>query len=170
MTPRAGEGNCNVGVTLLYNHKTYPIDICSLMTISVPTDFASVLLYAIALAMLLVYIPFFWVGYARARLGYDYSAPRAMFDKLPPYAKRATWAHQNGFESFPLFAAAALIVYVTERSSMVTAALAAIYLVARLLFSLFYILDWPRWRSLGWALSNAGTVGLLLIGLGVLSF
>ena len=41
------------------------------------------------------------------------AAPRAVFDRLPPYAQRATWAHQNAFEAFMLFAAAALMAYVT---------------------------------------------------------
>jgi len=32
-----------------------------------------------------------------------------MFDKLPPYAQRATWAHQNSFEAFIMILAAALM-------------------------------------------------------------
>jgi len=34
------------------------------------------------------------------RVGLNLAAPRTMFDKLPPYAQRANWAHQNSFEAF----------------------------------------------------------------------
>lgn len=76
-----------------------------------------IFLYSIAAAAVLIYLPFLVVGYARARAGYDVSAPRAMFDKLPPYGQRATWAHQNSFEAFMVFAAAALMAYVTGVNS-----------------------------------------------------
>ena len=115
---------------------------------SVPLPVAALLLYSIAGAALLVYVPFLVVVYGRLQAGYDQRAPRAIFEKLPAYAQRATWAHQNSFESFMLFAAAALMAYVTQRDSIWVAGAAIAYLVARLLFSLFYILDIPLARSL----------------------
>lgn len=78
---------------------------------------SAILLDCIAAAALLLYAPFTVVGYARLRVGYDLAAPRAMFDKLPPYAQRATWAYQNSQEAFILFAAAALTAYVTGQDS-----------------------------------------------------
>ena len=115
---------------------------------SLPLPVAALLLYSIAGAALLVYVPFLVVAYGRLQAGYDQRAPRAIFEKLPPYAQRATWAHQNSFESFMLFAAAALMAYVTRQDSVWVAGAAIAYLVARLLFSLFYILDIPLARSL----------------------
>lgn len=50
-----------------------------------------ILLYCVAAGVVLIYLPFLVVGYARLSVGYDMGAPRAMFDKLPDYAKRATW-------------------------------------------------------------------------------
>ncbi|MBD1860348.1 MULTISPECIES: MAPEG family protein [Trichocoleus] len=122
------------------------------MSLSLPV--AAVLLYSIAGAALLVYIPFLVVAYGRLQVGYDSRAPRAVFEKLPPYAQRATWAHQNSFESFMLFAAAALMAYVTQQDSIWVAGAAIAYLVARLLFSLFYILDIPLGRSLMFGLGT----------------
>ena len=52
-----------------------------------------ILLGSIFGAVILTYVPFLFVGWGRLQSGYDMSAPRAMFDKLPDYAKRATWAH-----------------------------------------------------------------------------
>jgi len=66
---------------------------------------SAILLYSIVAAAVSVYLPFLLVAYARAKVGYNTSAPRAMFDQLPDYAKRATWAHQNGFETFMIYSA-----------------------------------------------------------------
>ncbi|MEM7648487.1 MAG: MAPEG family protein, partial [Cyanobacteria bacterium P01_A01_bin.70] len=78
----------------------------------------AVLLVCIVLGAVLIYVPFLLVGVARLQVGYDMSAPRTMVDKFPPYAQRANWAHQNSFESFTLFAPAALMAYVTGQDSL----------------------------------------------------
>jgi uncharacterized MAPEG superfamily protein len=114
----------------------------------------AIFLYSIVAAVVLIYLPFLVVGYARARVGYDTSAPRAMFDKLPPYAQRATWAHQNSFEAFMIFSAAALMAYVTKVNSTIAVDAAIAYLVARLLYSVFYILNIPLLRSLMFAIGS----------------
>ncbi|MBE9106271.1 MAPEG family protein, partial [Nostoc cf. edaphicum LEGE 07299] len=73
-----------------------------------------IFLYSIAAAAVLIYVPFLLVADVRVRIGYEmFSTPRALFDQLPPYTQRATWAHQNTFEAFMIFAAAALMAYVT---------------------------------------------------------
>ncbi|MGA7953985.1 MAG: MAPEG family protein [Gloeobacterales cyanobacterium] len=122
---------------------------------------AQVLLYSIAAAALLIYFPYLFVVLGRFQVGYDMSAPRALFDKLPAYAQRATWAHQNSFEVFMFFAAAALMVYVTETGSSYTTNLALAFLAARLAYSLCYIVNIPLVRSLMWAGSMACIAGLM---------
>jgi uncharacterized MAPEG superfamily protein len=114
----------------------------------------TIFLYSIAAAAVLIYLPFLVVGYARIRVGYDQSAPRAMFDKLPPYAQRATWAHQNSFEGFMIFAAAALMAYVTGVNSPIAVIAASAFVAARLLYSIFYILNIPLLRSLMFAVGS----------------
>ncbi|MDB9540287.1 MAPEG family protein [Anabaenopsis tanganyikae CS-531] len=122
-----------------------------------------ILLYSIAAAALLIYLPFLLVAYARVRIGYEALAtPRAMFDKLPPYAQRATWAHQNSLEAFMLFATAALMAYVTG-VNYTTATVAAIaFVVARLLYSVFYILNIPLLRSLMFAIASLSSATLII--------
>ncbi|MEA5623324.1 MAPEG family protein [Nostoc sp. UHCC 0251] len=125
-----------------------------------------IFLYSIAAAAVLIYVPFLLVAYARARIGYEMlSTPRAMFDKLPPYAQRATWAHQNTFEAFMVFAAAALMAYVTGVNSSTGQVAAIAFVVARLLYSIFYILNIPLLRSLMFAIGilSSGTLILLSI-------
>lgn len=118
------------------------------------------LLLGVALMAGLIYVPYLIVAVGRVSIGIDLSAPRAMFDRLPDYAKRATWAHQNSFESFALFTAAALCVFVSNTATERTSLYVLIYLAARTLFTLFYLLDWPWLRSPMWALSMVCIGGL----------
>ncbi|MCA2621412.1 MAG: MAPEG family protein [Microcystis aeruginosa Ma_QC_Ch_20071001_S25] len=126
---------------------------------------SAILLYSIVAAAISVYLPFLLVGYARAKVGYDTSAPRAMFDQLPDYAKRATWAHQNGFETFMIYSAAALMAYVTGVSSSLAANCAIAFVILRLLFSLFYITNIPIARSLMFGLGSLCTYTLFGLSL-----
>ena len=120
------------------------------------------LLTCIPIAAALVYLPFMVVGIARAQLGYEMSSPRAMFDRLPPYAQRATWAHENGFESFMIFAAAAGMGYVTGLDSIWAIGAGLVYLLARSLYAVFYIADIPLARSLMYAIGSL-CMGILFI-------
>jgi uncharacterized MAPEG superfamily protein len=125
-----------------------------------------IFLYSIAAAAVLIYLPFLVVAYARVRIGKEmFSTPRAMVDKLPPYAQRATWAHQNTFEAFMVFAAAALMAYITGVNSFTAQVAAIAFVVARLLYSIFYILNIPILRSLMFVIGifSSGTLILLSI-------
>jgi len=95
------------------------------------------------------------------------SAPRAMFDRLPEYAKRATWAHQNSFEVFMLFTAAVLMVYASGKSSEYTSLLAIGFLGSRILYSVGYIADIPILRSLMWAGSMTAIASLMTRSFGI---
>ncbi|MEA5605385.1 MAPEG family protein [Nostoc sp. UHCC 0252] len=125
-----------------------------------------IFLYSIAAAVVLIYLPFLVVAYARVRIGKEMLAtPRAMVDKLPPYAQRATWAHQNTFEAFMIFAAAALMAYVTGVNSFTGQIAAIAFLVARFLYSIFYILNIPPLRSLMFAIGMVGSITLIFLSI-----
>jgi uncharacterized MAPEG superfamily protein len=130
-----------------------------LMSVSV------IFLYSIAVAAVLIYVPFLVVGYGRMKVGYDTSAPRAMFDKLPPYAQRAAWAHQNSFENFMIFSAAALMAFVTGINSPIAVGAAIAFVVARLLYSIFYILNIPILRSLMFAIGSLSSFTLIALSI-----
>jgi uncharacterized MAPEG superfamily protein len=119
-----------------------------------------ILLASIAAATVAIYFPYGAVVYGRMQVGMDYAAPRALFDKLPDFAKRATWAHQNSFETFPPFAAAALMAYVTGVTSDSAGIAAIAFVVSRFLFSIFYILNVPPLRSLMFGVGTAATITL----------
>ncbi len=133
------------------------------MPLSLPVSV--ILIYSIAAAAVLIYIPFLVVGYARFRVGYDMSAPRAMFEKLPAYAQRATWAHQNSLEVFMIFAAAALTAYVAGVDTPLAILAALAFVGARLFYSVFYILNVPMLRSLMFGISSAGTTTLFVLSI-----
>lgn len=125
----------------------------------------AIFLYSIVVAALLIYVPYLLVAFGRLQIGYDFSAPRAMFDKLPAYAQRATWAHQNSFEGFIVFAPAALMAYVTGVNSPegVTAAIA--FIIARSLYSIFYIANIPLLRSLMFIVATVSSGTLFWLSL-----
>ena len=125
----------------------------------------AILLYSIVGAAVLIYLPFLVVGFARVQTGYDIASPRAMFDKLPPYAQRATWAHQNAFEAFMIFAAAAFMAYVTNVNSNLAAWAAIAFVVARLLYPVFYILNIPIARSLMFGIGSLCDATLFTLSL-----
>ncbi|MHC5729384.1 MAG: MAPEG family protein [Nostoc sp.] len=125
-----------------------------------------IFLYSIAAAAVLIYVPFLLVAYARMRMGYEtFSTPRAMLDKLPPYAQRATWAHQNTFEAFMIFAAAALMAYITGVNSLTGIGSAIAFVVARLLYSIFYILNIPLLRSLMFGIGSIASATLMFFSI-----
>ncbi|MGJ5632028.1 MAPEG family protein [Nostoc sp. CALU 1950] len=125
-----------------------------------------IFLYSIAAAATLIYVPFLVVAYARVRIGYEmFSTPRAMFDKLPPYAQRATWAHQNAFEAFMIFVAAAFMAYVTGVNSFTAQVAAIAFVVARLLYSIFYILNIPLLRSLMFGIGILSSSTLIILSI-----
>ena len=121
---------------------------------------SSVLLYAIVAAAILIYVPYGVSVFSRANTNFDMGAPRAVFDQLPPYGKRAIWAHQNAFETFMVFAAAALMAYVTQQTSPLVGWAAIAFVVARLFYPVFYILDLPIGRSL---MFGTGTTCIMIL-------
>ena len=125
-----------------------------------------ILLYSIVGAVILTYAPFLVVAWGRLQLGYNQSAPRAMFDKLPAYAQRATWAHQNSFEALTIYGLAALMAYITGVTSDWAKIAAIAFIIVRLLYSVFYILNVPLGRSLMFAIGSLS--GWTLFALSIL--
>ena len=108
------------------------------------------------------------LGAARSQADFtvaDLAAPRAMFDRLPEWGKRANWAHLNSFEAFALFAPAALLCLIAEVSSGAAIAAAWSYPALRLAYIGAYVANLPPLRSLCWAGAMTCTGILYLSGL-----
>jgi len=122
---------------------------------------ATILLGSIASAAALVYFPYLVMAISRFQVGYDIGAPRAAFDKLPDYAKRATWAHQNSWEAFILYSVAALMAYTTHQDSAMVVNSALGFTAARLFYSIFYIINFPIGRSLMFGVGSVAIYTLM---------
>jgi uncharacterized MAPEG superfamily protein len=138
-----------------------------------PPEHPLVYLYCIAISAVLLYVPGFVVAaYGRLQVGYDLRQPRTMIDRVPAYARRATWAHENSFEAFALFAPAAVMAYVTGVDGVAATTAAVLHPIARLLFQIFYIADRPRLRGAMYVtglLCSAALIVLSLVRAGGLS-
>lgn len=122
-----------------------------LLTPSAPFAWSLVLTSAV---VVLSIIP---LGAARSRANFemkDMAAPRAMFERLPSWGKRANWAHQNSFESFTLHAPACLLCIIaalaTKESTSLAIGAALLHPFLRLLYIFVYIANIPPIRGLCW--------------------
>ena len=92
--------------------------------------------------------------YGRVKAGYsvkNMSAPRALFDELPDFGKRAVWCHQNCWESITLHAPACLLCLIVGVVSPVAAIVAWVHPFVRLIYIGAYVGDIPLLRGLCWA-------------------
>jgi uncharacterized MAPEG superfamily protein len=78
---------------------------------------------------------------------------------LTGIAGRVEKALRNYFETFPLFAAAILLVTVTNTHSWLTVWGAQFYFWGRVVYAILYAADFPLARSLVW---NIPTIGILM--------
>ncbi len=97
----------------------------------------------------------------------DNQQTRVWQSQLTGWRQRAFWAHQNGFEAFPLFAALVVCAYLGQPASHVAALAAWSYVGLRLLYSACYLADIGRVRSFVWLSSHAAQVVLVLVALSV---
>lgn len=79
-----------------------------------------------------------------------------------PLAGRLARAQANFFESFPLFAAAVLVIYVADLETETTLLAAWVWLVARVAYLPLYAMGVPYVRGVAWATSVVALLTLLL--------
>ena len=99
---------------------------------------------------------------ARQGKGYDNRHPRAQQSALTGWGARAMAAHANHFEAFPLFAAGVLVAVSTGNEAGLASTLAVIFVLARIGYTLLYILNLHLLRSLVWGLGFGSSMLLLL--------
>lgn len=102
--------------------------------------------------------PLLW---EQSKLGYDNNNPRDQQASLEGRGKRALAAHQNQIESFPLFAAGVLVATIANVDSTLSGYLALTYIVARIIYIVFYIKDLASLRSTVWLIGFGCSMALL---------
>ena len=118
---------------------------------------AASLAWSLVLSGAVVVLSLVPLGAARSRADFsiaDLAAPRAMFERLPAWGQRASWAHQNSFEAFGLQAPACLLALVAVRygaaASLPVLLAAWLHPALRLAYIGAYVANLPPLRSLCW--------------------
>lgn len=120
----------------------------------------SLALWCVLLAGLL---PVLTVIFAKwGRPDFDNGEPRAWMEKLTGRRRRADYAHRNHFEAFPFFAAAVIIAQQLHAPQATVNTLAALFIVARVAYTVLYLVDRPTLRSIMWAVAYACVIGLFI--------
>jgi uncharacterized MAPEG superfamily protein len=127
----------------------------------------TIALWCVLVAALLPYV---FVGMAKAhpefiRGGHN-KDPRQYEAGLTGARQRAYWAHENGFEAFPPFAAGVIIAHVTSAPAEQADVLALAFIGCRVLHGLFYVANLDKLRSLAWVGGLGAVLGLFVISAG----
>ena len=131
---------------------------------AIGTPFAASLVLA-ALVVVLSVVP---LGAARSQSNVtmaDLQAPRAMFERLPAWGKRASWAHQNSFEAFSLHAPACLLCLLAGVDAPLAVLVAWLHPLLRLIYIPAFVANVPPLRALCWATGLVCSAVLYLEGL-----
>ena len=110
--------------------------------------------WSLCLSVLVVLLSTIPLTLGRVKAGYsmeNMSAPRALFDELPDFGKRAVWCHQNCWESISIHAPACLLCILTSPDSNFSLLAAWIHPFLRFLYIGAYVFDIPVARGLIWA-------------------
>ncbi len=110
--------------------------------------------WSLCLSVIVVLISIIPLTLGRIKAGYsveNMSAPRALFDELPDFGKRAVWCHQNCWESICLHAPACLFCLITATDSNIANIASWGHPLFRFLYIGAYVFNFPTARGLLWA-------------------
>lgn len=119
----------------------------------------SIAFWCVLLAALLPYLSIVIAKRPGAR--YRNDNPRDWAQGLEGVRRRAYFAHQNGFEAFPIFAAGVVIAHLGVGAHPVADQLALLFIGARLAYTLCYVKDWASARSAMWFIGLGSSFALL---------
>lgn len=125
-----------------------------LASVGVAAGGAAPLAWGLLLAAGVVVFSLVPLGAGRSQANFtvaDLAAPRLLFERMPAWGQRASWAHQNSFEAFILFAPACLLALVAGCHGTLVAGAALLHPLLRLLYIVAYVANQPLLRSLCWA-------------------
>jgi uncharacterized MAPEG superfamily protein len=105
------------------------------------------------------------IAQGRSEGGYDNNNPREQQDKLTGFGRRALASHQNSIEAFPLFAAGVLLALWAQAPMETVNMLCLAFVVSRVAYTVFYLLDVATLRSLVWAVGFVSSIWLMVLAL-----
>ena len=108
-------------------------------------------------------MPYVATSIAKSKRGFDNADPRSWLAGQEGYRARANAAQLNGFEAFPLFAAAVLIAQFLHAPQQRIDLLALAFIAARVAYLVCYVANQPTLRSLMWLCGLGCVMGLFWI-------
>ena len=124
--------------------------------------------WSLCLSVIVVLASILPLTLGRIKAGYsieNMSAPRALFNDLPDFGKRAVWCHQNCWESISLHAPACLFCLLILPDSNIATIAAWTHPFVRLLYIFSYVLNIPIARGIFWASGLLSTIILYIEGI-----
>ena len=119
----------------------------------------SIALWCVLIASFLPYVA---TGIAKAGTKFDNNNPRDWLAKQDGFRRRANAAQANGFEAFPLFAAAAIVATLNHAPAHRIDLLAMAFVAARVLYLALYLADLAVLRSMAWFVGMACAVAIFV--------
>jgi uncharacterized MAPEG superfamily protein len=116
---------------------------------------------AFACVLFMGLLPYVAAGIAKKGFeAYDNGQPRTWLAKQTGFRARANAAQANVFESLPLFFAAVIIASLMHVPQARLDLLALGFVVARIIYLICYIANWPTTRSIVWLCGIACVVAI----------
>ena len=115
------------------------------------------------------FLPYVWSGVAvKARVdqfgSLDNRLPRLQQAQMTGFGARALGASNNGFETFPAFAAAVIVAHIAGADPGWSATWSIVYVAARILHGIFYTADLDKLRSAAFGVGQVCAVALFVLG------
>lgn len=120
-----------------------------------------------ACMLVATFLPYLWVVLAKTRRDYSNRTPRDYLERLEGWRRRANWAQMNAWEAFAPFAAAVLLAEHRGAPQSSVDTLAGVFVLARILHGVLYILDQSTLRSIAWTVGFGCVVGLYVVAASV---
>jgi uncharacterized MAPEG superfamily protein len=113
-------------------------------------------------------LPYVWVtiaaGERRRQFGtVDNKLPRLQEAQLTGRGARAMGAHNNAFETFPMFAAAVIIAHIAGADAGWSAIFALAFVAARIVHGVLYLADIDTMRSLVFGIGQLCSLALFVL-------
>jgi len=109
-------------------------------------------------------LPYLATATAKGGARFDNRNPRAWLAQQSGFRARANAAQLNGFEAFPLFAAAVIVAHLTDAPQARVDTLAMVFVAARVAHLAFYLADLAALRSLAWFVGIGSAVAIFVAG------
>ena len=109
-------------------------------------------------------LPYLATIIAKAGVKFDNNNPRDWLAKQEGWRRRANAAQSNGFETFPLFAAAVVVAHLARAPQARVDQIAMVFIAARVAYLGAYLADVAPLRSLLWMTGLGCSIALFFQG------